>query len=599
MPSVSKSKNRSNNRTTSGAVKEQLKDIVKPAISISGGNGTSAIADSPTIVTSHQLENAVHCNAEECDAHSGSSGTGLEYDSVSNNGSYSGESEDLKEKHVSNIVDAEKREKIRLRNEKKHQRQRERRAQELHERCSSVLMSRKLESLSRQLVSMGFTSERANLALMANDGKLEESVSWLLEGNTEVSKKVTNLADECTLKIDIADLLTQVLALETRYNCSKKDVERAVVSSEGDLQKAEEILHGQQREMLLSSNRSEENNNNSNTVLALEKSVATDSIRQRKSERDLNNPNAVHVGATHSESVSKYQQLLRESRANGISDGLWQPSVSNMPRNTFAPATSVLLRPSTNVNVVDGRGSSAGHVANNIHQTVIREPLTVMQRPQSSPMKQVLQSSTVSTPGRVTGSYPISAGGYESLVPGGNVQFNQNVNSVGSRNVHPQQTNYQSDYRHQDPAANLSQTSSRQLGGFGSRNAMTPSSPQLNVPSSLGLFSSRTSGQSHVDWNHVDWYAAGQMPWCDYTSIDWTMDSNLLSKSKAEWDGLGLSSIWKKHNTNNGDAMSGFSEGLMAGRNMAVGSHEWTSSPFGGKDFFSDPRQFVNSSSLW
>ncbi|KAK6144133.1 hypothetical protein DH2020_020953 [Rehmannia glutinosa] len=51
-------------------------------------------------------------------------------------------------------ADNDKREKIRQKNEK-HQRQKERRAQELHERCSGYLMSRKLEALAQQIVAMG------------------------------------------------------------------------------------------------------------------------------------------------------------------------------------------------------------------------------------------------------------------------------------------------------------------------------------------------------------------------------------------------------------------------------------------------------------
>lgn len=579
MPSVSKSKARSNNRTSLGAVKDHLNDVVKPFVS------ASAADENPTVGTVHRLENAVHSNVEECEAHSGSSGTGPENDdSVSINGSFSGESEDTKEKTASNIIDAEKREKIRLRNEKKHQRQRERRAQELHERCCSLLMLKKLESLSRQLVAMGFTSDRASVALKMNDGKLEESVVWLLEGNTEVNRKSTNQASERALNIDITDELAQIEAMETRYGWPKKDMERAVVSSEGDLQKAEEMVRRQQQESLLPSNKSEETTN-SNTVPQLEKLPALDSMQQLKCERDQNYPN---IGTIHSEPVSKY------SNVNGVSDGSWHPLASNLPRNTFPQSASILTRQSTSANAVDAGRSFTGSVPNNIQLTGLREPLVMMQRPQYNSTRQVQQSTSISSPET----------GYESLISGGNAQLNQSWLSIGARNVHQQQqTNYQADYMRQDPSANLSETSRRQLGNSGSKNATSPSSPPLNVPSSLGLFSTRsnrhsTSSSPHVDWNHVDWYAAGQMPVCDYTSIDWTMDSNPLSKPKSQWDSFGLSSIWKNHSTT-GDTLSGLSRGLMAGRNKPVGgSYEWTS-PFGGNDVFSAPRQFVNSSTLW
>jgi len=76
-------------------------------------------------------------------------------------------------------ADNDKQEKIRQKNERKHQRQEDRRAQELHERCIGHLMSRKLETFSQQLIVMGFSYERATMALISNEGRVEESVEWL------------------------------------------------------------------------------------------------------------------------------------------------------------------------------------------------------------------------------------------------------------------------------------------------------------------------------------------------------------------------------------------------------------------------------------
>ncbi|XP_020225881.1 uncharacterized protein LOC109807706 [Cajanus cajan] len=118
-------------------------------------------------------------NIDDTNEHPSSlQGTVSECDSVSNSGSCSGESEDPKEKMGNSSIrqdsipgsDNERREKIRLKNERKHQRQRERRALELHDRCCGFLMSRKLESLAQQLVAMGFPSERATLALINSSG---------------------------------------------------------------------------------------------------------------------------------------------------------------------------------------------------------------------------------------------------------------------------------------------------------------------------------------------------------------------------------------------------------------------------------------------
>lgn len=43
-------------------------------------------------------------------------------------------------------------------------------------------MSKKLETLSQQLVAMRFSPEHATMALILNEGQVEDSVNWLLEG---------------------------------------------------------------------------------------------------------------------------------------------------------------------------------------------------------------------------------------------------------------------------------------------------------------------------------------------------------------------------------------------------------------------------------
>ncbi|KAK1278970.1 hypothetical protein QJS04_geneDACA003639 [Acorus gramineus] len=195
--------------------------------------------------------------------HSGVSiGTSTEYDSVSNNESCSGESaEDQKEKlvaaaptnHRSDVIlgsDMDKREKIRQQNEKKHQHQRERRAQELHELCNSYLMSRKLEALAQQLVAMGFTSERATMALILNDGRVEGSVNWLLQGGEEGTEQVdvSTLSMGGNLKLDMSEEHKRIADIELRFKCSKREVERAVIACDGDLEKAMETLKARNQE---------------------------------------------------------------------------------------------------------------------------------------------------------------------------------------------------------------------------------------------------------------------------------------------------------------------------------------------------------------
>ncbi|KAI7725549.1 LOW QUALITY PROTEIN: hypothetical protein M8C21_018765 [Ambrosia artemisiifolia] len=190
------SSSRTKSKDKKAAGKEPLKASTKPTSANTGGSAASGY--NPLLGTFHSLEMApvssvqpVHANGrfhdiDDTDDPSGNSvGIGVEYDCASNNGSWSGESEDTKDKpsqgptsrqEAGHGVDSDKREKIRQKNEKKHQRQKERRAQELHERCCGYLMSRKLEALAQQLVAMGFSSERATMALILNEGKISSMV---------------------------------------------------------------------------------------------------------------------------------------------------------------------------------------------------------------------------------------------------------------------------------------------------------------------------------------------------------------------------------------------------------------------------------------
>lgn len=178
-------------------------------------------------------------------------GSGSEYDSISKNGSCSGESEDQsqsldgkeKKEHPPGVVGggSDKRDKIRNRNKKKHQRQKERRVQELRDRCMGYLMSRKLEALAQQLIAMGFSPDRATMALILNKGHVEDSVAWLLEGGEGQVKNAWN--GDASLKIDISEELARIADLENRFHYLRVEIERAVVAFEGNLDKAAQWLH--------------------------------------------------------------------------------------------------------------------------------------------------------------------------------------------------------------------------------------------------------------------------------------------------------------------------------------------------------------------
>ncbi|KAL9266488.1 hypothetical protein AKJ16_DCAP26150, partial [Drosera capensis] len=326
------------------AGKEQKASSKASAI-VSATSGIPTSAYNPVLGTFHTLEpsptslapslhvNGRFKNIDESDDHSGSAnGSGGEYDSASNNDGRSVESEEQKDKiqntpakqEVVPGADNEKREKVRQKNERKHLRQKEKRAQELHERCGSYLKSRKLEALAQQLVGMGFSVERATMALLQKEGKVENAVVWLLERCEEADKRTDPSFDSCVnVKIDISQELAKIAEMELRFKCSKQDVERAVVACEGDLDKAEETLRLQKQDSPPSMQKLEEasdlpslsNDNislalNQNLVRPLPKSGSNNILQQRRDEKNSNFAKAAVKVAPAQISVSRNVQPL-------------------------------------------------------------------------------------------------------------------------------------------------------------------------------------------------------------------------------------------------------------------------------------------------
>ncbi|KAM7472600.1 hypothetical protein LguiA_010783 [Lonicera macranthoides] len=496
-----------------------------------------------------------------------------DYDSLSNCGSSSGESEDHKDKPASTTrqetipgSDNDKREKIRLKNEKKHQRQREKRAQELHERCTGYLMSRKLDSLSQQLVAMGFSAERATLALMLNEGRLEESVNWLFEGNEEAAKQ-KGVASGANLKLDISEELARVAAMVVRYKCSKQEVERAVVSCEGDLEMVEETLRTKPDPPIVPPKP--------------EKPAAT-TVTAQPIRNEINNSSRGMMLAKPLETGSRSLQPTT-SQLNLLSEKRW----------AVAGSSSVAEK------VVAQSNDGGGNEGRNIR---VREPVIMMQRPQLMNIKQNLVA---------TAAYANKAATVETLMLNRKVLQNQSIGgfhgsrgpenltfqhllpqSHNSRNIGPENLNAQPYY----PQTQYMQHRSHASGSVNSAlaslqrtwSAVGAQTPSINSPSSLGLFSGwgSTGAQGHADWN-----ARGEVIYnCDYNKIDWTLECT-GSPPKASRPILGL----RNAGGSNGRHAAGFRDGGVPMEPTTVSSGfpcEWTS-PFAGKDIFSLPRQFV------
>ncbi|KAK4856309.1 hypothetical protein QYF36_016215 [Acer negundo] len=607
------------------ASKETPKTPSKSAGTANAGSNVPASAYNPLLGTFHTLDavptsstSALHINGrfrniDETDEHlGGSPGTGVEYDSVSNNGSWSGESEDQKDKTSNQPVrqdtipgaDNDKREKIRQKNERKHQRQKERRAQELHERCNGYLMSRKLEALAQQLVAMGFSHERATMALILNEGKVEESVAWLFEGGEDADKHRDSNIGGGNLKIDISEELARIADMEIRYKCTKQEVERAIVGAEGNLENAAETLRVMRQEPTSAPPKPEETGDPPTGGDAV--TVGGSSQSGSKSVAPLKRVEPKLEWAKPQKTVV----VPAEKR--------WSSAGSN---SSVSYSLASPLQASPPPTKTEARYIAVGGEIKNL-QPAVREPVIMMQRPQSVITKQVPATSISSSPPRTaTGWYPsnnveiMKSNGFMTHIPS-----NSFINNNMSSNQMYQQLHYQQQQQQQQQQQHFFPSSSQQIESPGSSRGNASwrrmgAAPPIAAASSLGLFSGLGSTGSSGASSPVDWSTAGSMSQFDYTNIDWSLDRGLTSsprpgglwigptsvKNSVIYDsnsnGVGSNIPTMRATGTNGNSVPIPVPVLKEGDSSAGGSHEWTS-PFEGKDLFSLPRQFVSSPSL-
>ena len=643
------------------AGKEPQKATSKPSGTANAGSGISASAYNPLSGTFHTIEtvstssasplhsNGRFRNIDETDDHPGGLlGAGVDYDSVSNNGSWSGESEDQKEKTSNHPVrqetipgaDNDKREKIRQKNEKKHQRQKERRAQELRERCTGYLMSRKLEALAQQLVSMGFLHERATMALILNEGKLEESVTWLFEVGEHADKHRDQNLGGGTLKIDISEELARIAEMEIRYKCTKQEVERAVVASEGDLEKATESLRQLKLDPPSAPPKPEETGDpptsssdklsvagSQNMVRPQPKLNPTSLIQQRR-DKDFNYTKAgVPVGGSL-ESGSKNEQPLKRIQPKldwpkpqptpTPTDKRWLSAGSN-PSVSYSLASPLQAPPPPAK--TETRYVTVGSEYKSLQPGTVREPVIMMQRPQSINSKQVpITSISSSSPGTAAGWYPTNR--VDIMKPNGLMPPIPSTRSPSPNNQMFHQFHYQQPQHFVPSNGPGDSPGTSKVNGLWSRAGASPS---LAAASSLGLFSGLGSTGSSGASSPVDWSTSGSMAQLDYTSIDWSLDRGLSSprpggfwlgptnlKSSAQTydsssaqmydsssaSGFGARLAMRSAPSGNGIPVPGLQDGGVANSETSTpGSVEWTS-PFEGNDLFGLSRQFVSSPSL-
>ncbi|CAN6328274.1 unnamed protein product [Urochloa humidicola] len=556
MPSASKSK--SKDRSAAKVAKEQPKVAGKPM-----GNGTLSSSSFNNLSGKfHVLEPSASLlgnqgidrfrNTDEIDEHSRSShGTG-DFDCASNNGSCSGESEDPKEKATSTASrvdsipgsDVDKREKIRQKNEKKHQRQKERRAQELHERCKGYLMSRKLEALAQKLVAMGFSADQATMALIQNEGCVEESVTWLcnFDGSEETKQQLA--ADQqsgVNLKIDIADELAKIASLEAKYKCTKQEVERAVVSCEGDLEKAEEVLNTHKQESTAVPPKPEGSGDSSGLPNKQQVVLAQNPARpqtngfssvgvqqMRREEKDLNYKLLMNGSGPKEPAIKGFQPLAPPIKPDMVRQQFVQPekrrlnanSVPSVPFVASSPLPVAVPQLKSDMRHVAGGNEMKSAMPNGS----LRESVTVMQRPQSVGTKQSLPSTSHS----MFASEPSSREWYLNGASGMDMMLNGGLGH-GLRNMSLDSVSSARSFGHanhqQSFVSNPIELAANGWGGTWSSGGTSSSRP---VASSLGAFRGWNSSESSSTLSHSDWRTNGLAPY-DYTSVDWSVDTTLLN----------------------------------------------------------------------
>ncbi|PPD85902.1 hypothetical protein GOBAR_DD17187 [Gossypium barbadense] len=555
--------------------------------------------------------------------------------------SVAGESEEHKEK-TSNLpvrpeiipgADNDKREKIRQKNERKHQRQKERRAQELHERCNGYLMSRKLEALAQQLVAMGFSHDRATMALIFNEGKVEESVAWLFEGSEEeaVKHKESTIGGG-NLKIDISEELARIADMEIRYKCTKQEVERAVVAAEGDLEKAAESLRSSKQDPPAPAKPEEtcDPAGTNKVSVAGSQNISgrpqpkpnlSPATQQRRDEKDFNYVKSTVPVGVSSEIVSKSFQPLKRiqprlewakpQQSAVPAEKRWPSSGSN-PSVSYSLASP--LQASPPLAKTESRNVAVGSDYKKL-QPSIREPVMMMQRPQSVNTKQVPATCISSSPpGTTPFLYPSSSVEItksNGFMPHIASARSLSSNSLSSNPMHPQLYYPQQQQFSSSSSPGDSPGTSRGNGLW----SRTGGSPTLAAASSLGLFTGSGSTNSSGASSPVDWSSGSSMAQLDYTNIDWSLDRT-SPRPGGIW--LGPTSPMKSshlyyRNTNglsvkpgmrltpnvSAVAIAGLQDGGVAAAEASSTSvsHEWTS-PFEGKDLFSLPRQYVSSPTL-
>ncbi|PIN24913.1 hypothetical protein CDL12_02341 [Handroanthus impetiginosus] len=352
------------------------------------------------------------------------------------------------------------------------------------------------------------------------------------------------------------------------------------------------------------------------------KATSTAIAQQKRDERDFNYTKVpVTIGPSPDPGTKSMQALKKIPPKSewGRSQQVMVPVDKRWPGGGSNPSVShssaLPLQASPLPSKTEARYMAIGNELKNLQLGSVREPVIVMQRPQTIAKQSPSSSVSSSPPGTAMGWYPNSVDTVKpnGLVPHVAVSRSLSPNGVSSNNLYNQQLHYQSQQQFVPNNSTMDAQGTTRGNGLWSRGG---ASPTLSAASSLGLFSGLGGSGSSGSSSPVDWNTGSCMLQFDYSNIDWSLDLGSFTRSNGlctganysmqssgrPYDsfgyGLDVKSVMRPVlSTGNGGSIQGLQEGVTSSEPTGGGSRDWTS-PFEEKDLFSLPRQFVSSPSL-
>jgi hypothetical protein len=262
----------------------------------------------------------------------------------------------------------------------------------------------------------------------------------------------------------------------------------------------------------------------------------------RRDDKDLNYKLLLNGSGPKEPAVKGFQPLATPIKPDMARQQFFQPEKRRLNANPVPSVPYVTSSPSP-VAVPQMKAETRHFAAGSdmksaMHNGGLRESVVVMQRPQSAAAKQSLPSTSHS----MFASEPSSREWYLNGASGADMMLNGGLGH-GLRNMSLDNVNSAKQFMHanhqQSFVSNPVELAANGWGGtWGSGGT---SSSQAGVPShGMSFRGGWNSSEPSSTLSHADWRTNAPAP-CDYTSIDWSLDTTLINPAaKSEW----LSDTW-------------------------------------------------------